>query len=331
MKKHQIDSLLSKGKSQSATEEEKREMFALFSKEEEEYELKRYLLDDLHSTPYTGPVSLNLSRMFSQLWSTIENSNRRSKSTTFWLKPFLKIAAILVLGLFLGALLNSIITKMNPVYYAAHSPRGSVSELQLPDGSTIFLNSDSKIKYSVEGTDKIREVFLEGEAWFHVEKNDKKPFVVHTPFYNVKVTGTQFNVKAYPADDNVTTTLEEGQVIISPSEMQLFTGDIILKPGQQMVYNINTKILNINKVRTNWYTSWKDNKLIFVNMSFRELITVLERKYGVDIEVENNAILDYHFDGTIKNETIIEVLEIIKKTLPIRYEIIDQKIKITER
>jgi len=162
-----------------------------------------------------------------------------------------------------------------------------------------------------------------------VAKNKKKPFIVHTPFYDVHVTGTQFNVKAYETDKEVTTTLEEGQVIIQSSENLKLANDIILKPGEQVVLNTETKAATIKTVNTSWFTSWKDNKLIFVNMNMKELIVLLERKYGVEIDVKSKETLQLHFDGTIKNESIIEIMEIMKKTLPINYKIVGQKIEIT--
>jgi ferric-dicitrate binding protein FerR (iron transport regulator) len=183
----------------------------------------------------------------------------------------------------------------------------------------------------VDGENGNREVFLEGEAWFEVEKNENKPFVVHTPFYKVNVTGTQFNVKAYPTDEEATTTLEEGQVVIQSTENIKLAADVVLKPGEQVVMKKTSKEMVIKTVNTKWFTSWKDNKLIFVNMNLKDLVVLLERKYGVDIEIKNREILDLHFDGTIKNETIIEFLEIVKNTLPINYKIVGQKIEITDK
>ncbi|HSM47078.1 MAG TPA: DUF4974 domain-containing protein, partial [Draconibacterium sp.] len=91
----------------------------------------------------------------------------------------------------------------------------------------------------------------------------------------------------------------------------------------------SSKEFIIRNVNTKWFTSWKDNKLIFINTSLRELVVLLERRYGVEIEVINKDILDFHFDGTIKNESIIEIMEIMKKALPIDYKITGQKIEIT--
>ena len=155
---------------------------------------------------------------------------------------------------------------------------------------------------------------------------------MHTPLYDVNVTGTQFNIKAYETENHVTTTLEEGSIIIKSTERCRLAKDIDLVPGEQLMLSNETNQVSIKKVDTELYTSWKDNKLIFVNMPLPELIVLLERRYGVDIDVKNDDILDLHFDGTIKNETIIEFLEIIKKTLPVvHYNIVGQKIEITAK
>lgn len=327
----QINHIIQKGKLKNAKVADKQEMFALFHQAENEYGLKSNLQEELHDYEITGTSSPDFKRIFKILWAKIEKSRTRSKPKTRYLNTFIKIAAAVVVGLFIGLYITSIKTNEEPVYYAAHSPRGSVSEMVLPDGSIIFLNSDSRIKYSIDGEKGVREVFLNGEAWFDVEKNKKKPFIVHTPFYNVNVTGTQFNVKAYESDNEVTTTLEEGQVIIYSKENFRLAENITLKPGEQMVLNKDSRELAIKTVNTKWFTSWKDNKLIFVNMDLKDLIVLLERKYGVDIEVKNKAILGLHFDGTLKNESIIEIIEIIKKTLPVNYKIVGQKIEITAK
>jgi ferric-dicitrate binding protein FerR (iron transport regulator) len=328
MKEH-IKNTLNKGKSENAEWLDTQEMLALFHQPEKEFHLKESLLKDLQKTEIQDISSTDLKKLFAKIWIKIERNQKQSKPKIRYLNTAIGIAAALVIGLFIGIYVSSLNSKTEPVYYAAHSPKGSVSEMILPDGSVIFLNADSKIRYSIEGEKGIREVFLTGEAWFDVAKNKKKPFIVHTPFYDVHVTGTQFNVKAYETDKEVITTLEEGQVIIQSSENLKLANDIILKPGEQIVLNTETKAATIKTVNTSWFTSWKDNKLIFVNMNMKELIVLLERKYGVEIEVNNKEILKLHFDGTIKNESIIEIMEILKKTLPVNYKIVGQKIEIT--
>jgi ferric-dicitrate binding protein FerR (iron transport regulator) len=329
--KEKIRDIINKGKAENSSNADRQEMLSLFHRPENEFEVKKKLLEDLQAENEMMAAFPDSKSLFAKLWAKIEKIQQQEKTRVRQLNMFLKIAAAVVIGLIAGILVSSEKeTPVPPVYYAAHSPKGSVSEMILPDGSVIFLNADSRIRYSVDGKNGNREVFLEGEAWFEVEKNENKPFVVHTPFYKVNVTGTQFNVKAYPTDDEVTTTLEEGQVAIQSTENMKLAEDVILKPGEQVVMNKTSKEMVIKTVNTQWFTSWKDNKLIFVNMNLKDLVVLLERKYGVDIEIKNREILDLHFDGTIKNETIIEFLEIVKKTLPINYKIVGQKIEITD-
>jgi ferric-dicitrate binding protein FerR (iron transport regulator) len=330
--KNKIHRIVKIGSATAATEPEKQEMLSLFHQPEKEFELKEELLRGIEAANTPLAQEPNYKKLFVQLWRKIEQNNKKNTSKTRFLYGFAKIAAAVVIGLFIGLYIHSIETKRTePVYYAAHSPKGSVSEMILPDGSVIFLNAGSKIRYSVDGANGQREVFLSGEAWFDVARNEKKPFLVHTPYYDVKVTGTKFNVKAYDSDEIVTTTLEEGQVIVQSGDNLKLSDNISLHPGEQVVFHKKDKSAVVKNVNTKWYTSWKDNKLVFVNMDLKELVVLLERKYGVEIEVTNKEILDLHFDGTIKNETIIEFLEIVQKTLPINYKIVGQKIEISNK
>ncbi|HSO88587.1 MAG TPA: FecR domain-containing protein [Draconibacterium sp.] len=241
-----------------------------------------------------------------------------------------KIAAVLIIGLLLG-LSVQYLKKTKPVYYTSIAPKGSISQLVLPDNSIVYLNAGSQLKYSVDGINGKREVFLEGEAWFDITKNEARPFIVHTLLYNVNVFGTKFNVKAYKTDDEIVTTLEEGSVQVTSSETLKLKENKMIRPGEQLVYNTLKKTVEVKQVNSRMFTAWKENKLIFVNMNLKELIILLERKYGVDIEVTDNLILDCHYDGTIKNESILEVLDLLKETLPVKYKIEGQTILITKK
>ncbi len=325
----QIRNILKNGKNDFATDMDKQKMHTLFHKPELEFLLKEQLLKEIETIPEDGVVPHDLQKVFNRVWSSIEKNEPKQKSDYRIFYSALKIAAVLVAGLIIGFYVSSLNFSSEPEYYAAHSPKGSISEVILPDGSVIFLNADSRIKYSLEGKQNSREVFLQGEAWFEVAKSKKKPFVVHTDAFDVKVTGTQFNVKAYDNENEVTATVEDGSVVIQSSKNFKISEDLVLKPGEQLVLHRETKDASVKKVNTKWFTSWKDNKLIFINMELKDLVVLLERKYGVDIEVKRKEIMELHFDGTIKDESIIEILEILKKTLPIDYKIEGQKIEIT--
>ncbi|HPE75313.1 MAG TPA: FecR domain-containing protein [Draconibacterium sp.] len=329
--KDQIQNILRKGKNENASESDRKKMLALFHQPEKEFLLKEELLEELENTFENEKGSNEMQKVFYRIWSNIKKNEPKQKSGLTWFYTTLKIAAALVIGLFLGIYVTSVNSKTKPEYYSAHAPKGSVSQTVLPDGTIIFLNADSHLKFSMEGKKGMREVFLEGEAWFDVAKNKKKPFIVHTDTYDVEVTGTRFNIKTYDDENEVTTTLEEGSISVQSTENFKIGENIILKPGEQLVLNRDSKTATVKEVNTKWFTSWKDNKLIFINMELKDLVVLLERKYGVDIEVKREEIMKLHFDGTIKDESIIEILEILKKTLPIDYIIEGQKIEITNK
>ena len=241
-----------------------------------------------------------------------------------------KIAVILISAFLLGFSVQYL-KKKEPVYYTTIAPKGSISQLVLPDNSIVYLNAGSELKYTTEGLNGKREVFLVGEAWFDVAKNKSKTFIVHTGLYNVNVFGTKFNVKAYKTDDEIVTTLEEGSVQITSSATFKLKENLMIRSGEQLVYNSQKNNVEVKQVNPHIFTAWKNNRLIFINMNLKELIILLERKYGVDIEVTDNVILDFHYDGSIKNESIIEVLDLLKETLPIKYKIEGQTILITKK
>jgi transmembrane sensor len=325
----QITNILQKGKAKSAGMKERQEMLSLFYSPEKEYEIKDELVKELEHWNDTEQSIPNMNRMFAGIWNTIIKQNQQKIIKAQYFNRAMKIAAVLAVGLFIGIYVTLLVNKQETEYYTTHSPLGSVSKLTLPDGTVIFLNSGSEIKYSFYGKNAPREVFLSGEAWFNVEKNKKRPFVVYTPLYNVQVTGTRFNVKAYEEENRVTTTLEEGQVIIHLGKNQQSENGVVLQPGQQLVMTGNSQKPEINEVNSNWYTAWKDNKLILVNMPLKELVVLLERKYGVEFVVKDENILNYHCDATFHGETLIELMDILKKMIPIDYKIVGQTIEIT--
>lgn len=326
-----IKEILERGLKNDLSESDKQKMLALFHNSDIEFELKNELLEKLNNSDSPKDSSADFDRLFNELWKKINEKEKQSKQKVRWLIPAMRIAAVLVLGIVMGTLINNFGEKEAPVYYTSNCPKGSVSSLVLPDNTIIYLNADSEVKYSIDGKDGVREVFLSGEAWFDVAKNTEKPFFVYTSTYDVEVTGTKFNVKAYEYENYVSTTLEEGEVKITASENFKLEDKLILKPGQQAVFDKEQKVLKVQDVNTQLFSSWKDNKLIFVNMSLQELQVLLERKYGVDILIKNKELLNLHFDGVIKNETIFEIMEILKFTLSIDYTIVDQRIEITER
>ncbi|MDR0836558.1 MAG: DUF4974 domain-containing protein [Tannerella sp.] len=194
---------------------------------------------------------------------------------------------------------------------------GQKANMQLPDGTQIWLNSASSLTYDMEYNRKDRIVYLQGEAYFEVGKDKEKPFIVKTDAVDVEALGTSFNVKAYPGDDNVTATLIEGSVKVSSP----FQSDL-LKPNEKLAFSRDkrqfTKTVLLDAERN---VSWKNNQLAFEQENLEDIAKVLERMYNVDIRFASEKLKHIRFSGTITNNAIESVLQLITLVSPIRYSI----------
>lgn len=198
-------------------------------------------------------------------------------------------------------------------------PKGQTSEFVFEDGTRVWLNSGSTLRLPASQKPDSREVFLEGEAYFEVEKNPDRPFIVHTSTLDVKVLGTSFNIQAYSDLSNLETTLVEGSVeILNKNNVKLAE----LKKGELLNFSKSGKTGKIEKVDTAPYYAWRDGKLVFKDKPLVEIAAQLERWYNVDITFADNSIRDFRFSGTIlRNKPFDQVLQAIKLTAPIRYTI----------
>jgi ferric-dicitrate binding protein FerR (iron transport regulator) len=187
----------------------------------------------------------------------------------------------------------------------------------LPDGSKVWVNSESRLSYPSDFMSGDRKLRLTGEAYFEVAKKQGENLVVETKDYSVSVLGTRFNVMAYPDFNRTETSLIEGKIEIKKDEQT-----IPVVPGQILTYAENQ--FKIKSDNTKLTTRWKDDVFDFDKISFRELIIRLERWYDVKIEVKNPELNKIIYSGVFKNEeTIWQVLQTFELTLPIRYERVD--------
>jgi len=214
---------------------------------------------------------------------------------------------------------------------------GSKSQVQLPDGSLVWLNAGSKITYGKEFGKKIREVTLSGEAFFDVVKDADHPFVIHASSIDIRVLGTAFNVKAYPEDEKTETSLIRGRIevsiksrpndkiILSPNE-KLVVDNKSMRVQQDAAENDYEPLIAVNKLKINPVdstvaeTQWIENRLVFDNESLRELAVKMERWYGVDIEIADSAMMEKRFTGKLDNENIEQAMEALRYTSPFSFE-----------
>lgn len=234
--------------------------------------------------------------------------------------------------------------------------RGSKSFVTLPEGSLVWLNSDSRIYYDKDFNKQTREVTLEGEAYFDVKKDSKRPFIVHTREIDIRVLGTAFNVKSYSGDKSVETTLIRGAVEIT-NKLDPTAPKILLKPLEKFTvskdvlenrkagYMLQLSVTEIQKKipivsisplkervvdSTFIETSWMFNRLQFDGDSFEELSHKMERWFNVQIIFKDNSVSQSRLTGVFEDETIEQALKALQIIKPFKYKIKKNVVEISK-
>jgi len=235
---------------------------------------------------------------------------------------FLIAAASVALMIGIGGIMLWMSEKTSFQQVAAASTifatqKGEKAHLYLSDSTEIILNSESRLEYSGQYNLKSRNVKFTGEAYFNVRTNPDKPFVVQLKGMKVCATGTRFNICSYADDDRIETTLEQGKIKVSINGNE----DLNIKAGQQVVYFVQSKKVKIQDIDMDTYSSWKDDKLRFIEAPLDEVIRRIGRKYNVTFEITNPEILKLKFTATLLDEPIEEVMQMFSEISSINYKI----------
>ncbi|ADY51668.1 anti-FecI sigma factor, FecR [Pseudopedobacter saltans DSM 12145] len=202
------------------------------------------------------------------------------------------------------------------------TPNGQLSQINLPDGTKVWLNAESSLKYPVAFIGNKRLVELNGEAYFEVAKNKEKPFVVKAKDSEIKVLGTKFNVSAYSDDNFTKTTLAEGLVSIAKEKTSK-----LLKPGQQALILNNQSAIDITNVDTEEAMAWKNGYFMFNNMDIKTVMTMISRWYDIEVEYQGKTENEV-FIGTVSRfEDIEKLLRTIELTGIVHFKISDNSNK----
>jgi len=300
-------------------------------------ELKKLLLTrdpelgelmQLHWNEFSpGPMQhKDLSRVFAEV-----NRELDKKSSTFSFRKlsqtWSRIAAILLLPLlFVSGLLYMQFRhylSQQDVYVEVASPAGSRTTLNLPDGSTVWLNGDSRIRYPSVFSEN-REVEVTGEAFFKVRSDKEYPFMVAAKDIFVRATGTEFNVLAYSDEPSVSVILKEGKVTVLDSRRSTLQE---MEAGYRYRYNERTSEGKYAGMDAESYSDWIHGKLIFENATMEEVMKRMERWYGVNIEITDKELLQLHFKATFINESIEEALKLLQSTATFNYRFAKREIR----
>lgn len=274
----------------------------------------------LNEIPENGPSDIKLK--IESVWAEIE---KRAEPVSFfkWIIPIVrKYAAILLLPLLIYTSWVSYQYFFSPdEYYTLATNRGEQTNVILPDGSSAWLNVDTRITYSTSYGKKERELTVSGEAYFKVKKNAAIPFIVHIRNLDVKALGTAFNVKGYEDDAIVQTSLVEGKVDVKISNSTGGSEKRILNPGQTLTFNKNTDSVQMRLSNSETVKAWTDKQLIFENTPFDEVIRNTERWFNVKIIYEPARFKDDYLTLRLKRgESLERLFEIIDETIGINYK-----------
>lgn len=211
------------------------------------------------------------------------------------------------------------IQKCDTVYHTLVIPRGSDYSVVLSDGTKVFLNSESELKYPVSFSKKERKVLVKGEAFFDVSKDKNRPFIVEIGDVNITVLGTKFGTRSYSDEKHIYTTLVSGSVSLEGSLKHT-----ILSPGQQAVLNRDNNEMTIKEVNTELYTSWKDGRIVFDSTPLEQIMKYLSRIYSVDIQFNNDSLKDICFSINIsKYDSFLQVKRLLEKTNKVSFGLSD--------
>ncbi len=247
---------------------------------------------------------------------TIIKRNRFRKKT---ITVFYKYAAVIVVAVLLGifgyyiGFKNQKTGTFSEVIFADEQ---AVTEFILPDGSTVALNSGSQLQFPKQFKGNLREVIIQGEAFFDVKPNPDKPFIIHAGNAQVKVLGTSFNVSAYPNSETVEVVVKTGKVQVTNVNREINSekSELILVPGEKgTLFNTTNVLAKATNSDPN-YIAWKTQNLVFNEVPLKEVFKILEKVYHVDIQVSDpnldNLLLEAQFD----HKPVDFVLNVIQLT-----------------
>lgn len=247
--------------------------------------------------------------------SMCDNSLKKRLSFSHTLLYICRVAAVL-LFMFTSSLVTYLVVSQRPQqYYVSSAPLGGKSMVTLPDGSRVWLNAGSTLRYSNRFNDDNRSVELDGEGYFEITKHNGKPFSVAANGSDIVVHGTKFDVSAYRDDAENKVSLFEGSVTVSSR-----TSSLTLKPNEEVSVNRQSGVI-IKRTLTNRANAWKDGIINYSSIKFENLAKILSRKYAVNVIIMDPALRNYCFTISMRNkETVSEILDILSNIKPFSYE-----------
>ncbi|TKG89418.1 FecR family protein [Puteibacter caeruleilacunae] len=260
-------------------------------------------------------------------YEKLEQTRKETNGGKLRSLQLLKYAAVFIIACCIGGLTVYLanLQENSIAYNKVVVPYGESAEVILSDDTHVFLSSGSTLSYPTSFERNNRDVKLLGEAFFEVSHNPERPFHVKTNHLTVEVLGTSFNVEAFEDADNINVCLVEGKVNLQSASGKVLTS---LQPGENATYDLIKKNMDIQKVNTDYYTSWRNGYLMFKDESLENIAQKFERYFNIEIKFKDETIKSKYFTGTImRNKPIDQVFDILKYTSGINYQIEERENK----
>lgn len=257
------------------------------------------------------------------LWQDTDKLERKP-GKMFILSPvtrrFLRIAAVFVVAFGLGYVLTQMLQHGNIEMQRVYVPAGQRTQVILSDGTTVWVNGKSTLTFPNRFTSRTREVELDGEAYFDVQKDPDRKFIIATAHQSaIHVLGTKFNVRAYKEADEITTTLVEGKVDFNFYNANKKPQHIIMTSGQKLVYYSQNAKTELHTTSGERELAWKDGKIIFRQTSLRDALGMLAERYNAEFVIRGNVPYDDSFSGTFTNRNLEQILNFINVSSKVRW------------
>jgi ferric-dicitrate binding protein FerR (iron transport regulator) len=211
--------------------------------------------------------------------------------------------------------------KQQSVFLEVSTPYGTYTKMNLPDGSSVWLNAGSFLKYPAVFVPGERTVYLSGEGYFEVASDEDNPFTVETDNLRVQAAGTAFHVEAYPKDSLVSVTLARGKINVGIEHSR----PIAMLPNERMEYNRNEALYKIRRTDAYKWYAWKDGIMVFRDDPLDYVFKKIGQTFNVKIEVMDTSIGRHLYRATFEEESLDEILRLLSMTAPIRYKYFNRK------
>ncbi len=289
--------------------------------------------------PLQDPKFIGHEEQKQKIWNAYvseSNSPKHGSGIPFYRRAWVRSAAVLAIILFPLYVIyfqqerppeeNTPELKM----ISKSNPTGQKSMIQLPDGSKVWLNSDSHISFNEGFSDSLRSIKLEGEAYFDVVRDSLRPFVVDFESLSVTVLGTEFNISAFEADKDLRVTLVDGSVQVSNTSQE---NNLILEPGTGLVYSkvknhFHEFSKNSNPELFRKTTEWRHGKLIFDGRNFEDFVKEIKRWYGVEVQVVGTPPKGWNIRASFENEILTNVMDAVSYNKAFKYILKDKELTI---